>query len=105
MERIMTKISLAVVSAALAIGMAVPAVAGINDPEVFIYRFPGVKDDGQSSVATVFLCTNFSGVTETIRFATRRADTSLAANLTINIAHLATVTVGTGTFPDAAPAH
>src|SRR5262249_24480511 len=49
---------------------------------------------------TVFLCTNFSGVTETIRFATRRADGSLATNLTINIAHLATVSVGTGAFPD-----
>ena len=46
MERIMTKIQALVVSAALAIGMVAPASAAQSDPEVIIYRFPGVKDDG-----------------------------------------------------------
>ena len=52
----MTKISLAVVSAALAIGMAAPAMAAQTDPEIIIYRFPGVRDDGGAAnvgVATV----------------------------------------------------
>src|SRR4051812_28039157 len=42
MERIMKTIQSLLVSAALAIGMAAPASAGVNDPEVIIYRFPGV---------------------------------------------------------------
>ena len=65
----MTKMQSALVSAALAIGMAAPASAATTDPEVIIYRFPGVLDNG-SNVATLFHCTNFSGVNENIRFVT-----------------------------------
>ena len=90
MERIMKKISLAVVSAALAAGMAAPASAGVNDPEVIIYRFPGVRDLGGGSAATVFACTNFSGVTEVLRFATRTHASFLVSNVTMNIGHLET---------------
>ena len=89
----MTKIQALVVSAALAIGMAVPASAATTDPEVLIYRFPGVRDDGSVGgvgVATAFFCTNFSGVTETLRFVTRNGDTVIASNLTIPIEHLTT---------------
>ena len=89
----MTKISLAVASAALAIGMAAPVLAAQTDPEIIIYRFPGVRDDGgapSAGIATVFHCTNFSGATETIRFATRFTDGSLASNVTTSIPHLAT---------------
>ena len=82
---------------------AEPVQAGINDPEVIIYRFPGVRHETiqstgspQQIIATIFLCTNFSGVTETLRFVTRRNDGALTTNLTTNIAHLATVAVGTG---------
>ena len=70
----MTKTQALVVSAALAIGMAMPASAATTDPEIIIYRFPGVRDNGggpASGVATVFACTNFSGVTETVRLVTR----------------------------------
>jgi hypothetical protein len=98
MERIMTKISLAVVSATLAIAMAVPVQAGINDPEVIIYRFPGVLDNGGGSnagVATSFHCTNFSGATEIIRFATRNGSGSLVSNQAFNIEHLRTTTAST----------
>ena len=94
----MTKISLAVVSAALAIGMAPPASAGVNDPEVIIYRFPGVMDDGNFAnlgVATVFFCTNFSGVTENIRFVTRARTGTLATNLVFSVDHLGTLTTAT----------
>src|SRR5262249_1612611 len=95
MELIMTKISLAVVSAALAIGMAAPAVAGGNDPEVLIYRIPGVRDDGSDTnfgVATAFHCTNFSGVNENIRLVTRDPIATLKSNVLSLIGHLFTGT-------------
>jgi hypothetical protein len=87
-----------VVSAALAIGMATPALAATSDPEVIIYRFPGVRDDVSGSdlgVATVFHCTSFSGETETIRFVVRQFQTSLVSNTALPINHLATLTVST----------
>jgi hypothetical protein len=97
-ERIMKKIQSVLVSATLAIGLAAPAFAGLNDPEVIIYRFPGVRETGGaefSGTSTVFHCTNFSGATETLRFVTRRSDGSLAQNNALTIDHLATVTATT----------
>ena len=96
----MTKIQALVVPAALAIAMAVPASAATTDPEVIIYRFPGVRDEGagnQVGIATVIFCTNFSGATETIRFATRTDQGTLVFNNTLNISHLVTLTVYTHT--------
>ena len=99
MERIMTKIQALVVSAALAIGMAAPASAGVNDPEIIIYRFPGVLDNAGSGLvsgeATVFHCTNFSGVNENIRFVTREFDGTLKSNTPITVSHLRTGSIGT----------
>jgi len=43
----MKKIQSVFVSVAVAIGMAAPASAGSNDPEIIIYRFPGVLDTGE----------------------------------------------------------
>ena len=86
------------VAAAVAIGMAVPASAGINDPEVIIYRFPGVTDNGNGpgfGVATVFHCTNFSGANENIRFVTRRNDGVLVSNQVFTFPHLSTGTLST----------
>jgi hypothetical protein len=97
-ERIMKKIQSLLVSAALTIGMAAPASAAQSDPEVIIYRFPGVLDNGAAAnagVATVFHCTNFSGVTEDIRFATRNSTTSLVSNMAFQINHLQTLTAST----------
>jgi len=93
----MTKIQALVVSAAVAIGMAAPASAGVNDPEIIIYRFPGVLNLGNanSGVATSFHCTNFSGANENIRFVTRGVDGSLLTNLVFPITHLATLTTST----------
>ena len=93
----MTKIQALVVSAAVAIGMAAPAVAAQSDPEVIIYRVPGVVDNNATSPgsATVFHCTNFSGVTETIRFVTRNQIGTLLQNSTLNIPHLTTMTAVT----------
>ena len=87
-----------VVAAALAIGMAAPASAAITDPEVIIYRFPGVSDNGGAEnvgIATAFHCTNFSGATETMRFVTRGSSGGLITNLTHSIAHLQTITAVT----------
>jgi hypothetical protein len=59
----MKTIQSVLVSAALAIAMAAPAGAATTDPEVIIYRFPGVFDSGGAAgtgSATVFHCTNFS---------------------------------------------
>src|SRR4051794_13320935 len=70
-ERVM-KNSMIGCAAALVVGMSASAWAATSDPEVIIYRFPGVRDVGNAAfngVATVFHCTNFSGQPETIRFA------------------------------------
>jgi len=87
-----------IAAAALAFVQAAPASAGVNDPEVLIYRFPGVLDDGGAShvgVATVFHCTNFSGGTESIRLVTRRADGSITINFPIAFNHLVTLSIAT----------
>jgi len=84
--------------AAAAIACAEPVQAAVGDPEVIIYRFPGVRDDGggtNAGEATVFHCTNFSGVTETIRFVTRNTTGTLLQNSTDSIPHLATRTAVT----------
>jgi hypothetical protein len=84
--------------AAAALAFVQPAQAAQTDPEVIIYRFPGVTDNGGpafTGVATVFHCTNFSGVTETIRFVTRTPGGFLLQNNTVNIGHLATRTAAT----------
>jgi hypothetical protein len=94
----MKTIQSVLVSAALAIAMAAPAGAATTDPEVIIYRFPGVIDSGGAAgtgSATVFHCTNFSGVTENIRFATRTAGGDLPSNAVVPINHLQTVSVST----------
>ena len=85
---------------ALGLIFALPAVAdaATTDPEVIIYRFPGVLDDGggiDAGVATVFHCTNFSGVTENIRFVTRDFAGGLLQNDALSSTHLATKTVVT----------
>jgi len=87
-----------VVSAALAIAMAAPTSAAQSDPEIIVYRVPGVRDTGIPALmgtATVFHCTNFSGATENIRFVTRRPDGGLASNNVVAAPHLSTRTAGT----------
>ena len=82
----------------LAFVLSAPAAADVNDPEVIIYRFPGVLDDGgptNDGVATVFHCTNFSGVVETVRFVTRFGTGNIASNLTVTIPHLGTKSAST----------
>ena len=85
-----------IAAAAFAFGQA--AQAGINDPEVIIYRFPGVFDNGgdiDMGTATVFHCTNFSGVPENTRFVTRDFDGTLKSNRFATVNHLSTLTMST----------
>ena len=87
-----------IAAAALSFVQPAPTSAAQGDPEVIIYRFPGVRDNGgaaNTGVATVFHCTNFSGVTETLRFVTRNDAGSLLQNTTIGLIHLQTVTIAT----------
>jgi len=86
--------------AALGFASVLPAAseAAQTDPEVIIYRFPGVQDSGgaaKTGVATSILCTNFSGQLETIRYVVRNFDSRLAVNMTLPINHLNTRTVTT----------
>jgi hypothetical protein len=84
--------------AAAAFAFVQPVQAATTDPEVIIYRFPGVHDDGGATdvgVATVFFCTNFSGVIETVRFVTRQSNSTLAGNSIVGIGHLSTISVAT----------
>src|SRR4051812_48145477 len=77
---------------------ALPAQAAITDPEIVIYRFPGVADNGGAGgqgLATVFHCTNFSGVQEALRIVVRDADGTIRANFSQAINHLQTVTLST----------
>jgi hypothetical protein len=74
------------------------ALGAVGDAETILYRFPGVTDDGggvRTGVATSFHCTNFSGVTETVRIVVRNENDALVANLAINISHLRTRTYTT----------
>jgi len=84
--------------AALAFVQSTPASAATTDPEVIIYRFPGVRDTGGAGftgVATSFHCTNFSGATETVRMVLRDTLISIVSNNTYPLPHLGTLTVST----------
>jgi len=83
-----------IAAAALAFVQPTPVQAAAGDPEIILYRFPGVVDNGRE-VVTVFHCTNFSGATETIRIVIRNNDGALRSNSTFNVAHLATRTAVT----------
>src|SRR5262249_7096185 len=97
-EVAMKAIQRIVAAAAFAFVLPAPADAATTDPEVVIYRFPGVRDDGGAAnvgVATVFHCTNFSGVPENIRFVTRNSGGTLKNNDVFSIGHLSTTTMAT----------
>jgi hypothetical protein len=66
--------------AVAALAFAMPAQAGVNDPEVVIYRGAGVLDTGggdNTGAGTAIHCTNFSGVNENIRFVIRNTNAAL----------------------------
>jgi len=74
------------------------ALGAQGDPELILYRFPGVFDNGIGAgfgVATVFHCTNFSGVTETMRIVIRDIFAGVVANFPASLPHLRTLTFTT----------
>ena len=83
--------SLRYLIAVAALAFTMPAQAAVGDPEVIIYRVSGVVDDNNGGLATSFHCTNFSGVTETIRVVTRGLTGTITANTTANVPHLNTI--------------
>src|SRR5262245_866426 len=90
--------SLRWIAAVAALALAVPVQAAQNDPEVIIYRVAGVLDSGgagPTGFATAIFCTNFSGVTETVRIVIRSPSAVVLANLTFPLLHLKTLQVST----------
>ena len=86
------------ITAAAALSFVQPVQAATSDPEVIIYRFTGVTDNGEGAglgSATTFHCTNFSGTSETIRFVTRGSNGTLVSNQANAIGHLVTLTAST----------
>jgi len=80
--------------ATAALALVTPAQAGVNDPELIIYRASGVLDNGgaaSTGTATAFSCTNFSGVGELIRVVVRGATGALLANVGFSFGHLETI--------------
>jgi len=88
-----------------------PAQAATTDPETLIYRFPGVFDSGDpdnTGVATVFFCTNFSGVLENVRIVTRQSNADIVINKVFALSHLTTliaVTHPTFAYSDGGPSN
>jgi hypothetical protein len=68
--------------------VVLPVQAATTDPEIILYRFAGVRDNG--TMGTAFICTNFSGVTETIRVVVRTFDGTIKANSALQVTHLRT---------------
>jgi hypothetical protein len=69
-----------------------------TDPQVQIYRFTGVRDDGGAAtagVATSFHCTNFSGANENLRIQIRNYLGTVAKDITFVLAHNRTFTMST----------
>src|SRR3954469_25335351 len=78
--------------------MAAPVLAAQADPEIIIYRFPGVLNRGAAAnvgVATAFHCTNFSGAAENVRIVLRIKTGELIANQLYPIGHLQTLSAST----------
>jgi len=80
--------------AASALAFAVPAQAAVGDPEVLIYRISGVIDNN-TGFATIFWCTNFSGVPETVRVVVRGPTSTQLANNAVTVNHLNTAALAT----------
>jgi hypothetical protein len=86
--------SLRCMIAVAAVAFTLPAQAAVGDPEVIIYRISGVIDNN-TGFATIFWCTNFSGVPETLRVVVRGPTSTIAANNAVTVNHLNTAALAT----------
>jgi len=94
----MKLIKLMIAVAGIAVGLSAPASAAQSDPEIIIYRFPGVLDSGGPTnvgAATSFHCTNFSTTAETLRIVVRNNGGAILSNVSSPILQLETVTFST----------
>jgi hypothetical protein len=80
---------------ALAAALAQPASAITFASLTTIYVGTGVHDDGDGGGATVFHCSNVSGVPTSVRFLVLEPTGAVAASSTQTLAHGATVTIAT----------
>ena len=74
------------------------ARAGVGDPLLQVYVFPGVRDSGGAAgtgVATSVHCFNYSGATEKVTYVVANFDGSIKANLNLSIGNQQTRTVST----------
>jgi len=90
----MKKCTAALALAALA--AAQPAAAVTFPSLTTIYVGAGVRDnDGTDTIATVFMCSNVSGVTADLRFLVLTGSGTVAGQQTITMPHGLTVTAAT----------
>ena len=94
------KISRLIVAAAAIVFVlpAHPARPAVTDPVISLYFFPGVRDNGGGAgtgVATSIHCVNFSGATEKLQYVVFNFDSSIKANLNLNIGQDQTRTAST----------
>ena len=85
-------------SLALAAALALPASATTFPSLTTIYIGAGVRDDGggaNAGVATVFMCSNVSGVSAQIRFLLLTSNGLVLGQYTTTIAHGRTFTAAT----------
>jgi len=81
--------------AVAALAFAMPAQAAVGDPEIIIYRVAGMVDDAAGGTASSIHCTNFSGVTETLRVVLRSQNSTIVFNNTFPVNHLNTIILST----------
>src|SRR2546423_1424601 len=84
--------------AAAAVAVQVPAHAAVTDPVQLTYVFAGARDNGGGAgtgVATSVHCFNFSGATEKLQYVVFNFDSSIKANLNLNIGQDQTRTAST----------
>ena len=87
--------------AAAAVALVLPvhsAKPAVGDPVESLYFFPGVRDNGGGAgtgVATSIHCVNFSGATEKLQYVVFNFDSSIKANLNLNIGQDQTRTAST----------
>jgi hypothetical protein len=76
-------------AAAVALVLPVqPAKPAVGDPVESLYFFPGARDNGAGTgtgVATSVHCVNFSDATEKLQYVVFNFDSSIKANLNLNI--------------------
>ena len=89
---------IAIIAAATLVSATLPAQAAATDPLRAIYRVSGVTANSTAAgvgAATTFHCTNFSPVSENIRFTTRIKDGTVVSTSTTTLVSNGTITAST----------